>query len=132
MADPIVSDQTFKMVERALDIIARRQSLINSNVTNIDTPGYKPKDLDFKKTLKAEIENTQPAMARTHVKHFSSSTPLETSDQLRPKGEKGAEYVDVDVEMTHLMQNNLQFRTNVEMLIRKMGILQHAIREGGR
>ncbi|MBW1995069.1 MAG: hypothetical protein JRI77_11575, partial [Deltaproteobacteria bacterium] len=44
----------------------------------------------------------------------------------------GLDPVNIDTEMTHLIENNLKYRTSVEMLLRKMGMLKHAITEGGR
>ena len=40
--------------------------------------------------------------------------------------------VNIDTEMTHLVENNIKYRTSTEMLLRKLDKLRYAIREGGR
>ncbi|WP_257570421.1 flagellar basal body rod protein FlgB, partial [Helicobacter pylori] len=50
--------KAFGLVYKALDYRALRQDMIASNIANVDTPFYRPKDLDFESVLakkKAEI-----------------------------------------------------------------------------
>jgi len=42
MFDPITS-----RMEQYLDLLSARQTLVASNVANIDTPGYRTRDIDF-------------------------------------------------------------------------------------
>jgi len=35
------------LLARYLDLAAMRQSLITSNIANVDTPGYRTRDIDF-------------------------------------------------------------------------------------
>jgi flagellar basal body rod protein FlgB len=44
----------------------------------------------------------------------------------------GVNCVDIDKEMTKLAENNLMYRTGVEVLLRKLAALKHAIIEGGK
>ena len=39
----------------ALDLKARRMELLSTNIANADTPGFKAKDIDFRKVLGWEI-----------------------------------------------------------------------------
>ncbi len=60
-------------MDRTMAVASRRQALIASNLANIDTPGYKTRDLDFEQTLKAELGTGQGQsmpMARTHSGHL--------------------------------------------------------------
>lgn len=36
---------------RALELLARRQQVLSSNIANADTPGYKARDIDFASAL---------------------------------------------------------------------------------
>ena len=38
---------------RALELLARRQQVLSSNIANADTPGYKARDIDFASALAA-------------------------------------------------------------------------------
>ena len=44
------------LLARYLDLTATRQSLITSNIANIDTPGYRTRDIDFHGELQRAIQ----------------------------------------------------------------------------
>ena len=55
MANARIFDKTYRFFGKALDVAARRHNLISTNIANMDTIGFKPKDLDFNKTLERVI-----------------------------------------------------------------------------
>lgn len=134
MSDSFVFDNTAEFLSKAMDVSARRHRLISGNIANMDTLGYKPKDLDFKKTLQRELEKGPQGLTRTHPKHFDVG--IDTGLSRRLGTTEGTENypdpVNIDTEMTHLVENNIKYRTSIEMLLRKMGMLRQAITEGGR
>lgn len=50
---PTSPDSLFGLQARALDIQARRLSLISGNLANADTPHFRPQDIDFRAALQA-------------------------------------------------------------------------------
>ena len=133
MSDIFKSDQAFKMLEKSLDISAKRHRLITNNLANMDTIGFKPKDLNFKKALDAAMEEKPGNLFRTHPKHLDPHPNMALKGRVREAAEtQGRDPVDIDVEMTNLVENNIKYRSSVEMLLRKMGILKLSIAEGGR
>ncbi|MBW1697438.1 MAG: flagellar basal body rod protein FlgB [Deltaproteobacteria bacterium] len=135
MRDFLLSDKALKVLEKSLDISARRHRMITNNIVNMDTRGFKPRDLDFNKALKEAMKNPAGRLSRTHPKHFTSHSTAALKASIRQGDEEdntGLDPVNIDTEMTHLIENNLKYRTSVEMLLRKMGMLKHAITEGGR
>jgi flagellar basal-body rod protein FlgB len=132
MAGSLVIDTTTRFLGRALNVSSQRQGLISANVANIDTVGYKAKDIDFKKTLVQALDGqTTGKLAHTHPKHFRRSDSIGISETARA-GELSSETVDIDQEMARLAENNIQYRTSVEMLLRKMSMLRNTITDGGR
>ncbi len=136
MPDSRIFGRTYEVLSNSLDISAKRHQLITSNIANMDTIGYKPKDLDFKKTLKRAMTATVPPdMARTHKKHFAGINVNSSSINGTNSEDVDIYHLDsvnIDTEMTHLVENNIKYRTATEMLLRKMEKLRYAIREGGR
>jgi flagellar basal-body rod protein FlgB len=118
--------KTFHAIETSLDIAKKRHGLITGNIANLDTPGYRAKDVDFNDALKDALEGTSADLFRTHPRHFGSrmSYPEPSSS--------GTDSVDIDKEMSKLAENNLRYRTSVEVLLRKLSKLKFAITEGGR
>ena len=133
MADLFDSDTAFKVLEKSLDISAKRHGLITNNIANVDTIGYVPKDLDFKKALQEAMEDGSGDLFRTHPKHMEHRPETRAVKTKATRSETpGRDPVNIDMEMISLVENNIKYRTGVEMLLRKIGGLRHAITEGGR
>ena len=74
------------------------------------------------------------SLVRTNPRHIDvngdTGPRVEASEE---KGEwNGFNWVDIDREMTKLVENNLIYRTATETLMRNIAILKEVIREGGR
>lgn len=106
---------------RYLDVTARRESVIAGNISNIDTPGYQARDINFQHELQ-KMMNGEPG----------SSEPIATQTVpgliARPDGNN----VSLEREGLLLGQTHLQFRTGVELLKAEFHKLQTAINEGSR
>jgi flagellar basal-body rod protein FlgB len=137
MTDSRIFGRTQKLMAKSLDIAAKRHNLIVGNIANMDTIGYKPSDLDFKKSLKQAMgEVTPDYMDKTDPRHLSYR---DGEGPFSLKGENSEQVdiyhldsVDIDTEMMHLMENNIKYRTTTEMLLRKMALLNYSIEEGGK
>ncbi len=141
MANARIFDKTYRLFGKALDTSARRHNLISSNIANMDTIGYRPKDLDFNKTLE-RVMAPAPAgdMEKTNGRHFDGSEPPEgdsgingiNGTEVDESDEFHLDTVDIDTEMLNLAGNNFRFRSTAEMMLRKMTLLKHTIAEGGK
>lgn len=135
MPDKLSFSKTFQALERAISISQKRHAVVASNISNIDTPGYRPKDIDFRAALNRVLESGQELdLARTNPGHIdlkrSGAAGVEAIEE---KGEwNGYNWLNIDREMMKLKQNNLIYRTSVETLLRKMAILREVISQGGR
>ena len=74
-------------------------------------------------------------LKKTHTKHFSANG----RDSFTIDGENSEEVdiyhldnVNIDTEMMNLMENNIKYRTIVELKLRKSKITNYAIDEGGK
>lgn len=134
MSGSRIFDNTYNLLGNALNISSRRHNLISSNIANIDTIGYKPSDLDFKSTLEAVMAKPKSEMAVTHPTHITPETapPDMNGERFDMANIYHLDSVDIDREMESLVENNINYRTTAEMMIRKMTLLKHAISEGGR
>lgn len=119
--------KTYHLIERSLDIARLRHGVIASNVANLDTPGYRPKEIRFDEALKDAQERNQVGLSRTHPLHFAAQ-----GGAYEISYEEGGERVDIDQEMSRLAENNLRYQTDIEVLLRKFSMLKQGIIEGGR
>ena len=135
MPDPLSFGKTFRALEKAISIAQQRHTHIASNISNLETPNYRGKDIDFKAALARALESDDEIrLVRTDPGHIDLSgnngqrvEPFEESGQWN-----GYNWVNIDKEMTKLIENNLVYRTTIETFLRKIAILKEVIREGGR
>jgi len=106
-------------LERFLDLSVFRHSLVSSNMANIDTPGYRAKDVDFA----AELRRADNGMQSANFLPLAHSVPglLE-----RPDGNN----VSLERESLLLARTQLGFNTAVQLLRAEFRRLSLAINEG--
>jgi len=116
--------KTVDMLSTMMEYQSKRHKLIAANIANIDTPGYKPKDLDFKKELDGMMcSEKSVAMNKTNSGHLSSKG-CDEYEVVR-----AGNTVNIDKEMTRLAENNLMYNLSVELLARKFKSLTTVLRE---
>ena len=136
MPDNLTFAKTFNTLEQAINLTQQRHSLIAGNISNLDTPGFKAKDIDFKATLAEAMESSKGHNPiKTDSNHFDIG--LNPGDNTTEPFEEEAEFdginwVSIDSEMNKLTENKLMYRASVEALMRKMALLKEVIKEGGR
>ncbi len=128
MSDGIVFDRTIQMIEDRLSLNSMNQKLISGNLANIDTPGYKTKELSFESTLRQSLEEQVLQMVRSNDRHFAPDDPLEALEN-QEVIEGGS--VDLDTQMVNLTKNSIEYQHMVGMLNKKFTMLKTAITEGG-
>jgi flagellar basal-body rod protein FlgB len=122
-----VGDKMFPLVENMLDWTAKRQQTISANLANIDTPGYKARDISFSEHLQGiSLETTSDL----HLQSVSQNgmNVFEVGGPDKANGNS----VDLDREMTELTKNGLQYIALVQFLNQKIRTLRSAINDGGR
>lgn len=116
--------KTIGMLSDLVGARSQRHQVLASNVSNIDTPGYEPKDVDFQNLIES-MQGKGIRMTRTSGKHLPAATAGGSLSVVRT-GDK----VDMDREMVSIAENHLMHNAAVEMLARKFRALQSVIREG--
>jgi flagellar basal-body rod protein FlgB len=136
-----VFDNTLSRLERALDVRLVRQNVLGGNVANVDTPGFRPKDVDFTATM-AAIEGsarsdggiTQPSLPSAGQVE-SQETGIAAKDLPIvdvPAG--GASFdgntVDLDRTMVAMAENALQYGASARAAGKKLAILRYVVSDG--
>lgn len=121
-------NKTFGTLSGMLGYRSQKNKVIMSNIANMDTPGYKPKDYVFKSDLnKAMDDQNSLALIKTDKKHLPADQEdlSENNFKVMETGDK----VKMDEEMTSLAQNHLMYNLTVEMLARKFKGLNTVLKE---
>ncbi len=112
----------------ALNLRMEKQGLIQSNIANIETPGYKVQDFSFETVMGKAIQN-KGELARTNPKHLQLD-PLDVSASTQFTSEDRP--VDLDEEMLKLSENQLMYQIAAKIMAKKLEGLKAAIDEGGK
>ena len=115
MGDLFIFGKSYQLLENAMDITVRRHSIISNNIANMDTIGYKPKDLDFKEALRFEMEKKGDHISKTHPKHLSTKKAGTIREEVRENHDS----VNIDTEMISMVENNIKFRFVADRLAGK-------------
>jgi flagellar basal-body rod protein FlgB len=134
MPNNLTFNKIFNVLDKTIGVTQKRNDVIASNVSNIDTPKYKPNDIDFKEALGRALETDhQVNLTRTHPGHINMNMRPQDIETFEEKGEwNGYNWVNIDKEMTKLTENNLMYRQAVETLLRKISLIKEVIKEGGQ
>jgi len=132
-----IFDATLSTLERSLDVRLARQAVLAGNVANADTPGFKPRDLDFAAAMAAAAPG---AGARPTVEGAPRAGDLALSARgaLAPAapdefiGEvAGAapgidgNAVDLDRTLVAVSENALQYGASAKAASKKLAILRY-------
>ena len=126
-----IMGKTVGLLSQALGLRAKNHTVISSNLSNIDTPGYKPKAVNFEEELKKAVGEGPLPLNRTDEGHLPASpaAPLTGEDALSlesfeeaPPGE-----LDIDTEMSKMVRNNLLYEATAKMLSKKFEALRMVV-----
>jgi len=126
-------------MERFMDLAVRRQKLIASNLSNVDTPGYKTVDIDFDQELQTHIAGGAGqgiSMAVTDARHLATSSGAQAASAAQAREVDGLTLrndlnnVSIDREMSELSTNAMKFAAVSQMIAGKFRTLKSAITEG--
>ncbi|MCS7170545.1 MAG: flagellar basal body rod protein FlgB [Candidatus Kapabacteria bacterium] len=124
------------LFNRALDTYALRQRVIAENIANATTPGYHPQRVRFEEFFQQQ-EGVVSRGLRTSERHIPIGPPDpsevagERGEATLPEPERyaaGVSHVNVDREMTELLETQIRFRFAARLLARYFQGLQTAIR----
>lgn len=111
---------------RFLDVDVARYKLISTNVANIDTPGYRTRDLDFRAELRrAAAEDS--GEARLLPAAFTPVARQVHGLMERPDGNN----VSVERESLLLAEAQMKFNLGVQLLKSQFHTISLAINSGG-
>lgn len=121
-------------MEGALDFHRDRQAVLAGNLANVDTPGYKPLDLE----RKPDATSFADTLARTHAGHmeagggtssgFAGEVHFADGDNANPSGD--GNQVNLEREMAKLQANRVRYETTSELVSRTLAGLKYAAGDG--
>ena len=117
---------TTSALSAALDAASLRQAVIAANVANAATEGYAPLRLAFE----SRLEDARAVLREKRWLDNRGIAALRELAEVQPQSEIGASAVQVDVEMTELARNAVQFQALLQGVARHLSLLALAAGDG--
>jgi flagellar basal-body rod protein FlgB len=127
----IFSHEHLSDLKTALGVYAQRHGVVSENIANVETSGYKTRELRFEDLLSGA--RLRLAGARTQSGHLPLGARRldDATPEVRPSAtdyDNGTNNVDIDAQMADLATNDLSFRLATRLLSMRYGMLRGAIR----
>lgn len=135
---PFSINKASEFMSSALNARAIRQDLISSNIANVDTPYYRPRDINFEDVLRREANKAygekEPVleMAKTDTAHLGG---FDSDGGARPvmfyrdghMARNDGNSVDLDVEMSEMNKNSTVYTALVSAYKKNTAIFSSVI-----
>jgi len=108
-----LSDITMQTASAALDGLSHRARVRADNIANAETPGYRAREVDFEAALRAASD--APRSARVEESYRANAVDARGNS------------VDLEIEVTEMVQDNLMVQAMVNGFNYKVGLLRSAM-----
>ena len=150
-----LENNTIQVLSTAMTGLQARTQAIASNISNVDTPGYRPVSVDFESELQRQLADSgisvaadgtvstdatasstggrvaSVTLARTAAGHLSAPDQASASGVAISQGldnyRNDGNAVDVDASMTSLAETQLKYSSTTRLLSGEMGMLRDVI-----
>lgn len=134
-----IFNTNIELLGKSIDLRAKNQNLIASNIANSETPNYVPKSLAFEDELQGALKGGQKGTpSLTHPRHLplkgannrlQSVTGRIVETPAKTPGKDG-NAVELENEMSRMAENQVMFNASVQILSKKFSGLRSAITGG--
>ena len=99
------------VLDKAADASWKRETVLANNIANVDTPGYKRKDLDFEGVLKQELGSCKHTSLDTKIEnlHMDHLNPSVYTDLSNYSYRLDGNNVDIDNEEVEYASEQLRY-----------------------
>lgn len=126
------------LLGRVMDMQLQRQNVIMSNIANVNTPKYKPRELEFEAELQAALNlGSMGKVTRTDESHMPiafdpNSFGPEWYKRFTPRDVHGEDRVNLDKEMVKMTKNNLHYTALSQLTKSSFDGVKNIIMEGSK
>lgn len=130
-------DAALRFQQEALNLRARRQEVLSSNIAHADTPGYKARDFDFSSTLSQAMAQGRQAqtvsMNTTSARHIQGGSAISSDPdllyRLPTQSSIDGNTVEMDVERVNFTDNAVHYESGLTVIGAQIKSLLSAVQQ---
>lgn len=107
------------LLEKALNVRAFYHKILAANMANVETPGYKEKDIEFEAELDRSLGSTRDIEVREKA-DAGGATAIDGNT------------VNMENQIVKLTENTVMFHAFVQLINKKFSMMRYVINEGRR
>nr|WP_308625751.1 flagellar basal body protein [uncultured Eisenbergiella sp.] len=115
-------DPSIKALSSGMDALWQKQQVISHNIANVETPGYKAKQVEFKEVLKKAEDGGKP------IRAYETVVTEDGTTQARADGNN----VQVEAEELSLWKTYVEYSTLTSRMSKKFSTLRYVINNAGK
>lgn len=128
-----ITDQSIMTaLGRQLTVAVARQSVSAGNLANVDTPGYRTREVSFDEVLESQV-GAADELATTHPGHLTAPTSTGATRQSHEVDglptRRDGNTVELDRELLKMSQASADFSAAQTALTAKFRMVRYAIQE---
>ena len=125
MIEALFESKNYQASKKLMDMTVLRQEAIAANLANAQTPGYKRVDVDgdFESAFKDALQ----AGRSDQIQRMDAKLAV---DKAAPINDATGNTVDIEKEMVHLSENQIQHQLETRMIGGRLARLRMAIKGG--
>jgi len=115
------------VLDKAADASWKRNEIINNNIANVDTPGYKRKDVQFESYLMSALMGDNSLDKRVAEVNLNSLEATEYTDNSNLSYRLDGNNVDIDTENTYLAENQIRYYSLLDSMTQEFSRLKSVL-----
>ncbi|HHU70944.1 MAG TPA: flagellar basal body rod protein FlgB [Clostridiales bacterium] len=115
------------VLDKAADASWMRNNVITNNIANVDTPGYKRKDVQFESYLMSALMGDNSLEKRVSEVRLDAINPSIYTDYMNYSYRLDGNNVDIDTEEANLAQNQIRYYALIESMNQEFGRLKSVL-----
>lgn len=112
------------VLNKAADASWVRNEVISNNIANVDTPGYKRKDVQFESYLRSALLGDNSLDKRVSNVNLNSIKPSVYTDNAGLSYRLDGNNVDIDTETANLAENQVRYYALIDSMTQEFGRLK--------
>ena len=115
------------LLDKAADASWKRNEILANNIANVDTPGYKRKDVQFESYLQSALLGDNSLDSRVADINLKSLDATVYTDNVSASYRLDGNNVDIDTETAKLAENQIRYNALLDSMTQEFNRIRSVL-----